>query len=406
MTLFVILAVLLVAAALALLLPPLLGFGRRRDAAREAINVALFHDRRNELAQELETGTITEEQFAAAELELERDLLLNAEAESGSVARAGRMLAVVVALAVPVLAGGLYWYLGSPDFVNAPANGAAEAGNNSKAMANMEQLIAQLRDHLKAQPDDAQGWALLGRSYAVQQRYGEAAGAFAEAVKLVGNDPELLTEYAEALALQHGSIRGQPMQLVEKALTLSPNEQGALWMAGVGAFEEHNYRAAVSYWERLLALVPPDGEGTQTLRDNIAEARARLGEPLPAQKTQPSAPVAKGAAIQVEVSLAPALAAQAKPDDIVFVLARSPQGGMPLAAVRRQVRDLPTTITLDDSTAPMAGQSLADFKELQVVARVSRSGGVMAQSGDFEGSVAASVGGKTAYKLVIDKVHP
>ncbi len=377
MTVFILLALLLTVLAMLPVLLPLFRAAHARGQEREALNVALFQERRDELEQELASDAISAEQYDAARLELERDLLLNTGSEDKSEQRPSLRLAVGLGLAVPLLAVLLYTQLGAPDFVNPPQAVHEMAGDN-RVDTDMATLTQQLADRLKREPKDAQGWILLGRSLTMQERYAEAGAAYEEGLKNVGDHPDLLTSYAEILAMQQGNLEGRPQQMVRRALELDPDAQGALWLAGVAAFQAEDYSAAIGYWKRLEAMLPPQGEAAALVRDNLAEARSRNGEPQALAEAVPP--------LRLRISLAPALAAQVQPDQVLFILARPPEGGMPIAAVRRQARDLPLNIVLDESAQLTAGRTLADFAEVEVVARVSRSGSAAAVSGDLEGS--------------------
>ncbi|WP_127477015.1 c-type cytochrome biogenesis protein CcmI [Sulfurivermis fontis] len=393
MTLFVSLALLLTVLVLVPVLLPLLRPCMVRTAGREALNVALFQERRDELAQELAEDAISAEQYEAARLELERDLLLNAGAEEPGEQGPARTLAAIVGVGVPLLAALLYLQLGAPDFVDPPAPAQHPAGSGM----DMAALTQQLAKRLEQSPGDVQGWMLLGRSLVMQKRYQEAAETYERALERAGGHPDLLTDYAEMLALQQGSMRGKARELVERALRLDPDAQGALWLAGVAAFEEADYTAAISHWQQLQKQLPEEGDTAALLRDNLNEARARLGEPQPLAEA--------AAMLRLHITLAPALAARAQPDQVLFIMARPPEGGMPIAALRRQVRDLPLKIVLDDSAALGAGRSLGDFKRVEVVARISRSGNAAAASGDLEGSVLVDPRQVEPVEILIGKVR-
>ncbi|GAB4295766.1 MAG: c-type cytochrome biogenesis protein CcmI [Thiohalomonadaceae bacterium] len=393
MTLFVSLALLLTVLVLVPVLLPLWRPRTVRTAEREALNVALFQERRDELAQELAEDAISAEQYEAARLELERDLLLNTGAEQPDAHRPARTLAAFVGIGVPLLAVLLYLQLGAPDFVDPPVAAQHQAGSEM----DMAALTQQLAKRLEQDPGDVQGWRLLGRSMVMQERYQEAAETYERALERAGEYPGLLTDYAEMLALQQGSMRGKARELVERALRLDPEDQGALWLAGVAAFEEADYTAAISHWQQLQKQLPEEGETAALLRDNLDEARARLGGPQPLAEAS--------AMLRLHITLDPALAAQAQADQVLFIMARPPEGGMPIAALRRQVRDLPLRIVLDDSAALGAGRRLGDFARVEVVARISRSGNAAAASGDLEGSVLVDPRQAEPVEILIGKVR-
>lgn len=376
MTVFLLLALLITVLVLLPTLLPLLRVRRTAAAERELLNVALFQERRDELEQELAEDSISAGQYEAARLELERDLLLNAGDEETAAPRSARGLALVIGIAVPLLAGVLYLQLGAPDFVDPPAQAEHAAGTNM----DMAALTRQLAERLEQSPGDIEGWMLLGRSYAMQERYQEAGEVYEQALQRAGEHPDLLTDYAEVLALQQGSMRGKARELVERALKLNPDAQGALWLAGVAAFEQEDYTAAIAHWQQLQKLLPAqDAEAHAMVRDNLNEARGRLGEPQPLAEAAPM--------LRLRISLDPALAGRVQPEQVLFIMARPPEGGMPVVALRRLARELPLDIVLDDSAMLTAGRSLGDYSQVEVVARISGSGNAAAASGDLEGSI-------------------
>lgn len=376
MTVFLLLALLITVLILLPTLLPLLRVRRTAAAERELLNVALFQERRDELEQELAEDSISAGQYEAARLELERDLLLNAGDEETAAPRSARGLALVIGIAVPLLAGVLYLQLGAPDFVDPPAQAEHAAGTNM----DMAALTRQLAERLEQSPGDIEGWMLLGRSYAMQERYQEAGEVYEQALQRAGEHPDLLTDYAEVLALQQGSMRGKARELVERALRLNPDAQGALWLAGVAAFEQEDYTAAIAHWQQLQKLLPAqDAEAHAMVRDNLNEARGRLGEPQPLAEAAPM--------LRLRISLDPALAGRVQPEQVLFIMARPPEGGMPVVALRRLARELPLDIVLDDSAMLTAGRSLGDYSQVEVIARISGSGNAAAASGDLEGSI-------------------
>jgi cytochrome c-type biogenesis protein CcmH len=277
-----------------------------------------------------------------------------------------------------------------------------------------------LAERMAKNPDDPVGWLMLGRAYKALQRFPEAEQALAEADKRKPDDPEILVEYGEAMALTHGRhLAGAPMQLVERALKIDPDNQRALTLAGSAAFEAHDYKGAVGYWERLLKQPGVDPELGQALQAGIAQARLLQGgrgqASGPGKETAgtPSPKVAANPAtagketIRGEVKLAGTLEGHASPDDTVFIFARAAQGPpMPLAVVRKQVKDLPVRFTLDDSMAMAPNLKLSAFPEVVITARISKSGNAKAQSGDLQGASQAVKPGTSGIVIAIDQVVP
>lgn len=385
MTLFWILAAALVVVVLAGLAWPLLratGGGADQTAAS---NLRLLREQLAELNAELAAGTLDAEQHAAARGELERRVLEEThEAETTIRARPGRRSALVLALALPVLALGLYARLGNPDaleLAQAPPHGT---------VADVESLVQRLADRMQAQPDDPAGWALLGRAYAGMQRWEPSSQAFAEAVKRSPPDPQLLADYADVLAMTQGQkLAGEPERIVMQALALDPDHLKALALAGSAAFERGDAAGALRHWERAKAAAPPDSPFATGLDGSIAEARAAAGQaaPAPAVAAAPPASAASAAApLRVTVRLAPALAAKLPPGATLYVFARAAEGPrMPLAIVRQPAGAGPVEVMLDDRSAMTPALKLSAFPRVVVGARISASGNATPQPGDLEG---------------------
>jgi len=239
---------------------------------------------------------------------------------------------------------------------------------------------------------------MLARTYGALGRFGEAAGAYAKAEARFPKDAQLLADYADSLAMAQGqSLQGKPEALIRRALQADGNNLKALALAGTVEFDKRNFAKAIEYWQRMLALLPPDSDMQDSVRASIKEAQDKQGgapksSTSVVQKTQGGAakasPVeAKSARVSGTIRLAPALAARAAPDDTVFVLVRPAQGSRtPIAAVRVKVKDLPFAFSFDDSMAMSPSTKLSDFTEVVVAARASKSGNVMPQGGDLEGA--------------------
>jgi cytochrome c-type biogenesis protein CcmH len=409
LTAFALVAALLVAAGLAWLLRPLLARASGGEVMREASNLSILRDQVRELDADLAAGLLSPEQHREATSELERRVLEEARgaADRGSAERgAGARTAIVLAFVIPVAAGLLYLQLGSRDAFD-PAAVAAGGGDHQVSQQEIEAMIGKLAERMKANPGDAQGWAILARSYYVTGRFAEAAEAYGKLVELMPNDADILADYADALAMSQGrKLAGKPMELVQRALKADPNQWKALALAGTDAFDRKDYRAAVGYWERLRTSVPPESDMAQSLESSIAEAR-ELGGMGAAPK--PAAPLAAagGGRVAGTVKLDAALAARADPNDTVFIFARPAEGPkMPLAIVRKQVKDLPLTFALDDAMAMSPQFKLSGFSDVVVGARVSKSGQAAPQSGDLEGLSAPVKVGATGVAIVIDRALP
>jgi cytochrome c-type biogenesis protein CcmH len=438
MTIFLLGAVLLLALAVAFLVWPLLS-GGTRAAGRDRAIVSLYRDQLRELNADHAAGTISGEQFESGRRELERRLLeeVSQPAPASGVASRTRLTAAAIAafvLAVPI---GLYLSLGTPTAINAVTSEAQAAGAQGQTAGadeashpitpeQVQAMIDKLAARLQQSPQDGEGWAMLARSYSFVRKFPEAVKAYEKATELLPNDSHLLADYADALAMtQERRLAGAPMKLVQRALAIDPKDVKALALAGSEAFDRRDYGAAVGYWERAVKAKPPEAQFVQQLEAGIEEARKLAGGALPpsagtsapppqalaARESEGASPgsaaAPAGATIKGRVQLAAALAGKAAPTDTLFVFARATQGPrMPVALLKRQVKDLPLEFALDDSMAMMPSMKLSNFSSVVVGARVSKGGDAMPASGDLQGFSAPVKVGSAGVDVKIDQVVP
>jgi len=400
-------ALVLVAATLAFLLWPLARAPRDSTAAdAAATNAVVLRDSLAELERDHAAGTIAPAEYEQAKLELKRRLLEDtASAEAApSGARRRPLAAVATAIALPVTAVGLYLVLGAPGALD-PEQRQPQLGR-----ADVEAMVEKLAQRLQNRPDDAEGWAMLGRSYRVLGRNEEAAAAYARAERVVLADSRLLVDYAESLALAHGgNLQGRPAELVARALELDPGNPLALMLSGAVSFQREDYAGAIRRWEKVQALLAPGSEEARAVGDSIAKARelALAQPPAQAAAKAPAGKAAVAAKVAGTVRLADALSSKASPTDTVFVFARAAGGpGAPLAVMRRQVKDLPLRFALDDTMAMAPDRKLSGFPEVVVGARVSRSGDAIQRSGDLQGLSRPVKVGASGVVVVIDSAVP
>ena len=305
------------------------------------------------------------------------------------------LLATIGGFVVLISAAGYAW-IGTPQALNAELRTPPPP----VTAAQVEAMVQGLAERLKQRPDDADGWVMLGRSYAALDRHPEAVPAFQRALALRPRDAGLMADYADALAMASGgTLAGEPSRVIDQALAIEPANPKLLALAGTAAFSRNDFAGALRHWEKLAQLAP-DSEYMAQLQSGIDAARQRLAGPAAAQASaptaSPTAPVAATAAASVsgEVRLAPALAAKAAPEDTVFIFARAAEGPrMPLAILRKQVKDLPLRFTLDDSLAMSPAAKLSSATRVVVGARISKSGDAMPRAGDLQGLSAPLVPG-------------
>jgi cytochrome c-type biogenesis protein CcmH len=272
MTQFAIYATLLIVVAAAFILPPL-WFGQRSSrekADRKQANLAIFRDQLAELDREKAEGTLAEGDFEQARRELQRRLLEEVEPDSGDSTQGtygpSRKAAITILLAIPVLAVVGYGMLGNPKALDPVETAAPQQMTAEK----INEMVARLAEKVKANPDDLKGWLMLARSYKTMGRYDEAVEAYAKAEKALADDPELLSSYAETIAMANGKgLKGKPSELIERALKIDPQYPHALFLAGAAAMEAGDNKKGVAYWEALLPQVEPGSEIDQMLRGGI-----------------------------------------------------------------------------------------------------------------------------------------
>ncbi len=326
--------------------------------------------------------------------------------------RPSRGLAVGLVLGIVLIAVVGYSYTGSPASITsrAPTAAAAAPGIDADEPVSDEQvaeLIDRMAQRLRDKPDDTQGWLLLARAYSATSRYDDAANAYAKALAGGGEDASLLADYADALAARNnGRLDEQAMRMVQRALELEPQHPKALALSGSAAFDAQDYATAVQQWEKVERLLPTDSPFRAQVAESIAAARQRAGLPpaaaAPAPLPAPAAQAATGASLQGRVTLAEPLKARADPQDTVFVIARAANGPrMPLAVLRRQVKDLPFDFALDDSMAMTPQSRISDHAQVIVAARISKSGNAIAQPGDLGGETAPLAPGASGISVVI-----
>ena len=420
MTLFWVVAAALLLLALWLVTGALLRKPAAASSNASDANLDVLRAQLRQLDDDLASAAIDSAQHAQSRADIERRVLeeesvASAPATTGS--RRGTLLLLL--LAVPVLAVALYALLGN---LRALSPEATLAATGEPTQQDIEALVARLAERMEKQPpgrvEDAEGWAMLGRTYAALQRFPQASQAFARALQLTPQSAQLLADQADVTAMQQGqSMRGEPTRLVEQALQIDPKNLKALALAGSVAFEQKDFATAIKHWSAASALAPPDSDFAKGLQGSLAEAKAAQGgtgaaagaAAAPAAVTSVAASGAAigGASLSGRVRLAPELAARVSPDDTVFIFARAAEGPrMPLAILKRQARELPITFTLDDSQAMSPQMKLSDHANVVVGARISKSGNATPQSGDLQGQSGLVTHRAAQVELLIDSVRP
>lgn len=336
-----------------------------------------------------------------------------------------RGLVPLMIVSVPLLAVFLYTQVGTP------AGLAPQTGQN----AELRELLGNLTRQVREQPDDVEVWNRLGIIWKDMRQFPAAEAAFRRVLFIEPENTFARVELAENLLYASGraELPDASLDLLDQALASEPENQKALWLAGLGAFHNGNRQRAVALWTRLRDLLPPGNVRNQiedqlarvTGSDEIANSPAldrtarvnpRAGS-MPddtsqgssgSSNDQPNAEngAAQGASVDVRVTLAPDLAGRINGSESVFIFARAVNGPpAPLAVKRLAASELPARVELSDNDSMAEGLSLSSFPSVTIAARISKSGNAVASSGDLQGVTEALTVSKTdRVEIVIDQV--
>lgn len=372
--------------AIVLLLRPWLMRANTQQLERKQANLAAYRTRLVEIEGDVATGLVDADSAAALKQELGARLLSDVDEATSVVIPTKRRpyLALTLALVLPVFA--VTWYWMGDSWQTQHTLDAVVAHPDQAQQLMIEAMVQRLEKRLKKSPEDAEGWAMLGRSYFITQRYADAAQAYAKANVLNGaQTADWLVGQGEALAMANGRhVAGEPQKLFQQALTLDPNQGKALWYAGLAAAQSGQYKDALGYWLTLRDQKLPD-ELRTALDERLLELSQLGNLAIPARKVPKAA---DAVSLNIKVSISPNLAAKVPAGASLLVFAKAAGGPpMPLAVQKLDARKLPVTVTLDDSMAMMPTMKLSQFQKWVLTARISQSGGAQAQSGDLQGQL-------------------
>ncbi len=389
------------------------------DESVDALNV--LRDQRNELDEEVAAGRMSMAERETRIAELTRrvhDEGLTAPATPAAAAHPKRRLwlAIAMTILIPAIAVPVYFLVGTPAALDpvARAPSAAPSSHGDFTPEQLRAMLDQLKARLDAKPDDVTGWMMLGRGLQLVNDFAGSAAAFEKAAALNPNDAQLLADYADSLAMSRNSdLSGKPWELIQQALRVNPQLPKALALAASAEFAQGRRESAKGYWQRMLAVIPPDSEDATEIRTMIAQIDGKAAgvapqgaspAAAPAATAGGAAPTAVGKAVTGTVKLAPALAAKVRPDDVLYIFARAPEGSrMPLAIVRVKASELPKQFRLDDTQAMTGERTLSSMPQVRIEARVSKSGDVRPAPGDLRGESALVAPGATNVEIVINE---
>ena len=444
MTAFWVISGIFIVTALLFIIPTLL---RNKDIQlknleHDAINITVYRDQLAELDKDLENDILSQEQYSKSKQELQQRMLQDVTEHEEVVLQKNKktyniVLSIMIALMFPLGAVFLYLNIGdtrgllpqeqlaSATQMNRGSNGSGDDLAGHDFSAALEALIARLSNN----PEDIEGWIMLGRTYTAMERYTEASNTYAKLVELIPNNPQILSDYARVLGLRNqGTLAGKPTELLYEALRIDPEYPPALALAGHAEFEQEKYNEASAHWEKLLTTIPSDSPLAKSIKDSIAEAkllassnkenvsdqRVAADESTVETDIQPvnntsATDTTETIALSVsgQVNIQPELASKITPNDTLFIYARASTGPkMPLAILRLKAGDLPTTFTLTDDMAMMPTMKMSSFPEIVIEARISKSGQAVPSSGDLQGFSKPVKLGSENIAIVIDKQIP
>ena len=374
---------LLVAALLLLLLPVLRGRKDQAEEDRTALNIALYEEHIAELEAQHTSGALSAEKLAEGRIEASRELLSDTDVgRPKQSAHLGNALPIIAALLVPIAGLGLYMHWGSSEKV-------ALTMSLVEQPKTIDEMIQRLQDTVRLQPESVDAWYFLGRSYMSEKRPKEAANAYEKTIELVGRQPDLLGQWAQALYFANDNQWSDELQvLVDEALRQDPNEATSLGLLGIAAFEDKRFQDAIDAWTQLSKSLDPQDPSYQAIQTGIERARSSLAEtPQASAETnatqdtaaaEPAPATVSDYKLLIDVTISDEMLKQTSGTDTVFVFARAESGPpMPLAAKRLTVADLPASIALTDEDSLLPQLKLSSIGRVKLQASVSSSGDAM-----------------------------
>ena len=244
------------------------------------------------LDEDHQTGQLSDSDFAATCLDIDRRLLGLSQQVAQASASSPKdqtltRLAVGLAIILPLGAALIYTTLGRPDLRDNPlVDRAAEIASRSETITatkkNLAQNLARAQAATVATPDDIESWLKLAEAAASVNDSATEIRALRMARQLTNDDPSVLSLLAEALSrAADGQVTVPARDLIDTVLATDPDEPRALFLSGLAAFQDGDYQAAVTRWQRLLSISTADAPWLPIVRANIAQAAEAGGIALP-----------------------------------------------------------------------------------------------------------------------------
>ena len=405
---FAVLAVVVILVLL-ILLRPFFWRTQGEGESRKQLNAAISRDELARLKDDLRTGLLDKPAYDQAVDELRLRLAQDASApDSVSSMRSPIMTIAALVILLPAASVGLYLTLSNPQVAVDPQ------GYQDESQKQVEEMVKGLAAKLQQEPENLKGWAMLARSYKVLQRPIDAQRAYERAEPFIQNDAQMLADYADVVATNaNGNFKGKPIQLIERALKIDPDNPMALWLAGTAAYQASDFNLAIRYWDHLSTLLDPASEDARLIQGALRDARGQLGQPAQggpvtlgaAQSGGQTAAASPESSVSGIVEVDPALGGQIKLDDIVMVIARPPDVRMPVAVMRVRASELPLKFSLTDAMAMTPDARISMLPKVVIEARVSKSGFAQPEPGDLYSEPQTVSPGASNVRLFVNQVR-
>ena len=382
---FWVIAALFVLVGLAFVILPLLRTHQKLGTSRIEVNKAIYQSKVDELRLDLDNNLLDHDEYEHAVEDLQKTLLSDAEGQESKLTKSGSNTAIIAILVLAVPLSSYFIYKEVSTEKSAEEVAAMKAA--SSQVKTMQESILSLEEKLQENPDNVDGWKMLGQSYFVIQQYDKSRNAYAKAADLLNQaDPEVLVLLAEASAFSNDqSFTDYEQSLLSKALSINPNHERGRWYAGYAAYTNNDFKSATHHWGELLKLVPADRPDVkESLVKFLNDARSKAGMPELVESETIAEVTDDKRSIQVSVQLNKSVNELAASGDTLFVYARAVSGPkMPLSLARFNVSNLPITVKLTKEMAMMPAMDIDTFEQVEVLARVSKSGQAITQPGDL-----------------------
>ena len=399
MTSFLIPAFLLLILVLVLLLRPFIFPAKSKATSRRQMNATIYREELDKLEAEHAAGVITAVDYEIAHAEMRQRLFQDTiEEDDREVEGSSKKTAIGLCIFIVLLSSALYFSLGDAVRI------AQSNSEKPVTQEGVEKMVAEFAIKMEKDPSNLKGWAMLARSYRILGRNEDAAKAYARAGNFIDSDPQLLADYADVMATNaNGSFAGKPLQLINQALKLDPNNLMALWLSGTAAYGSGNYKSAVQTWEKLAKQIPPDTDEARAIQGSIAEARSKGGLASAAAGQAPIASSRKSISGKIELSAD--IKSKIQPGDIVMVIARKPGERMPVAVLKVAATNFPLSFVLNDALAMNPSAPLSQLSEASIEVRISKTGMAKPEAGDLISTVQTVQVGASNVRLLVDQVR-